>query len=220
MRRECKELLKQNNKREKIINKFNIDIYTQMIVYMRESDIDEYTQELIRADLIEMIIDGQERGDDIKKVMGGNYKEICDEIINTFSKKSKKQRLMEILNTSLSSIWILGGISVIQTLIFDFSKEDKMHNYELSLGNLLSIIILTVIANIIIKYLCKNSFDSLKKNKTIEFLKVWIIAMIIIGSCLALSYYLDYVLIKVSIIYSIIFIIIVFCLERIVDSKI
>lgn len=220
MRRECKELLKQNNKREKIINKFNIDIYTQMIVYMRESDIDEYTQELIRADLIEMIIDGQERGDDIKKVMGGNYKEICDEIINTFSKKSKKQRLMEILNTSLSSIWILGGISVIQTLIFDFSKEDKMHNYELSLGNLLSIIILTVIANIIIKYLCKNSFDSLKKNKTIEFLKVWIIAMIIIGSCLALSYYLDYVLIKVSIIYAIIFIIIVFCLERIVDSKI
>ncbi|SCK03373.1 Protein of uncharacterised function (DUF1129) [uncultured Clostridium sp.] len=220
MRRECKELLKQNNKREKIINKFNIDIYTQMIVYMRESDIDEYTQELIRADLIEMIIDGQERGDDIKKVMGGNYKEICDEIINTFSKKSKKQRLMEILNTSLSSIWILGGISVIQTLIFDFSKEDKMHNYELSLGNLLSIIILTVIANIIIKYLCKNSFDSLNKNKTIEFLKVWIIAMIIIGSCLALSYYLDYVLIKVSIIYAIIFIIIVFCLERIVDSKI
>lgn len=219
MRREHKELLNRNNKREKIINKSNMDIYTKMIVYMRGSDIDKYSQELVRADLIELIIDGQERDNNIEKVMGGSYKEICDEIIKTFPEKTKKQKFMENLSISLFSMWILLGISVIQTIIFNISKGNKIYNYELSLGNLLSIIILTIISNFIIKYLCKNTFDSHNKNKIIEFLKFWTIIIIIIGSCVALSYYLNYILIKVSIIYSIIFVFIIFVLERILDSK-
>lgn len=219
MRKYYKELLKQNNEREKRINRYNTEMYTNMIVYIRGSDIDKYNQEQVRADLIEIIIDGQEREDNIKKVMGGKYKEICDEIISTFPKKSKKQKLMEILNTSLSSIWILVSISVIQNIIFSFSKGNKMYTYELTLGNLLSIIMLAVIANIIVKYLCKNTFDRFNKNKIIEFLKFLIITMLIIGICISLSYYLDYVLIKVSTIYAIIFVFIIFILERIVDSK-
>lgn len=220
MRGECKELLKQNNKREKMINKSNTDLYTEMIIYMRGSDIDKYGQELVRADLIEMIIGGQERGDDIKKIMGGNYKQICDEIINTFPKKTKRQKFMGILNISLSSIWILVGISVLQTIIINFTKGNKMHSYELSLGNLLNMIILIVITNGIINYLCKNTFAKTDKNKILEFFKIWIITMLIVGSCAALSYYLDYVIIKTSIIIVIIFVVIIFCLERILNSKV
>lgn len=166
-----------------------------------------------------MIIDGQERNDDIKKVMGGNYKEICDEIINTFPKKTIKQKLIDILNVSLSSIWILVGISLIQTIIVNLLQGNKMYSYELSVGNLLNMIIITVIANVIINYLCKNTFVNLNKNKTLEFFKTWIITIIIIGSCIALSYYLDYVIIIVPIIFAISFGVIIFCLERILSSK-
>ncbi len=67
MTRKCRELLKENNKKEKMINESNISRYTEMIIYLRGSDIDKYNQELVRADLIEMIIDGQERNDDIKR---------------------------------------------------------------------------------------------------------------------------------------------------------
>ena len=67
MTRKCRELLKENNKKEKMINESNISRYTEMIIYLRGSDIDKYNQELVRADLIEVIIDGQERNDDIKR---------------------------------------------------------------------------------------------------------------------------------------------------------
>ena len=220
MRKECKKLLKQNNEREKKINKTNDEVYTNMIVYMRGSEIDEYNQEKVRADLIEMIIDGQERGEDIKHVMGGNYKEICDEIIETFPKKSKKQKIMDIVDISLTSIWILIGISVIQSVIIAFAKGDKSYSYGLTIGNLLNMVIITGVASVMVTYQCKNTFTASNKNKVFEFLKDWIGIMVIIGTCVALSYFLDYVVIETSIIYAAIFGAIVFCFERIVGSRI
>ena len=150
--------------------------------------------------------------------MGGNYKDICDEIINNFPKKTIKQKLIDILNVSLSSIWILVGISLIQTIIVNLLQGNKMYSYELSVGNLLNMIIITVMANIIVNYLCKTTL--VNKNKIFEFFKTWIITIIIIGSCITLSYYLDYVIIVVPIIFAISFGVIIFCLERILNSKI
>ncbi|MGM0523556.1 MAG: hypothetical protein ACQER2_05885, partial [Bacillota bacterium] len=63
MNKLTKELLKKNNTREKAIFKSNNDIYTNMIVYLRGSDLTEYDQEVVRADIIELILDGQQRGD-------------------------------------------------------------------------------------------------------------------------------------------------------------
>ncbi|PRR79148.1 hypothetical protein CLLI_09930 [Clostridium liquoris] len=93
MKKYCKGLLKSNNKMEKEIHKNNEKILTDMIVYLRGSDMTEYNQELIREDLIQMIIDGQNRGDDIQKVIGDNYKEICDKIIETMPKKTISQKI-------------------------------------------------------------------------------------------------------------------------------
>lgn len=220
MRKECKELLKANNEREKLINKENDEVYTNMVVYMRGSDIDEYNQEKVRADLIEMIIDGQQRHEDIEKVMGGNYKEICDEIIATFPKKTKKQKLMEMLTISLSSLWILVGISIVQSLVVNLIKGESIYSYGVTVGNLLNMVLITVVANAIVIYTCKQVFDKPNKNKVLEFIKLWVIAMIIIGSCMLLTYFLDFVIIKTSIIYAIIFVAIIFCSERIISSKV
>ena len=90
MNKLAKELLKRNNSREKAISDDSKEIYTNMVVYLRGSDLTEYNQEVVREDIIELIIDGQQRGDDIQKVMGGGYKEICDEIIEAMPKKTKK----------------------------------------------------------------------------------------------------------------------------------
>ena len=88
MKKEPKELLKKNNENEKNILEENDEIYTNMVVYLRGANISEYNQEKVREDLIAMIVDGQERGDDIQKVIGENYKEICDEIIAEIPKKT------------------------------------------------------------------------------------------------------------------------------------
>lgn len=220
MRKEIREILKLNNQREKLINKENNEVYTNMIVYLRGSYIDEYNQEQVRADLIEMIIDGQNRGDDIKKIMGGKYKEICDEIIETFPKKTKKQKIMDTIHMTLTLILILLGISVAQSVIMNFTTGNNSYNYGVTLGNLLNMIIIIIISNVIVIYICKNSFKSSEKNKIIKFLKMWIFLMIIFCGCGALAYFLDYVIINISVIYAIIFWSILFIAERIVNSKI
>lgn len=74
MNKKCKELLKSNIKREKEIHGDNAKIYSNMSVYLRSADMSRYNQKLVREDLIEMIVDDQNRGDDINKVMGNNYK--------------------------------------------------------------------------------------------------------------------------------------------------
>lgn len=219
MKRECKELLKKNNEREKQINKTNNEIYTDMVVYMRGSDIDEYNQEKVRADLIEMIIDGQQRNEDIEKVFGGNYKDICDEIIAAFPKKTMKQKAIDILIISLSSLWILVGISIIQSLVTNLLKGENIYSYGVTMGNLLNMALITVVVNAIVIYTCKQAFKP-NKNKVIDFLKNWVIAMIIIGSCMCLAYFFDSVIIKTSIIYAIIFVLVIFFSEKIISSKV
>ena len=131
MKRICKELMKKNNEREKEILECNDEIYTNMIVYLRCSDITEYNQELVREDLINMIIDGQNRGDDIKKVMGGNYKDICDEIIESMPKTTKLEKFLSALQIGLSSVWILGLIAVIKELLFNIIMGNGDWNFEL-----------------------------------------------------------------------------------------
>lgn len=65
MSREARLLRKKNNARDKEISPENEEIYTNMVVYMRSSDITEYNQEKVREDLINMIVDGQNRGEDM-----------------------------------------------------------------------------------------------------------------------------------------------------------
>ena len=50
-------LLKQNNQREKELTKENNQVLTDMVVYLRGSDLSDYNQELVREDLIEMVLD-------------------------------------------------------------------------------------------------------------------------------------------------------------------
>jgi hypothetical protein len=48
---------------------------------------------VVREDIIELIIDGRQRGDNIKKVKGGRYKEIRDEIVEAMPKKTIKDKM-------------------------------------------------------------------------------------------------------------------------------
>lgn len=215
MTKQCKELLKYNNKREKEINKINERIYTDMIVYLRGSDMTEYNQELIREDLITMILEGQERGDDIEKVIGNNYKDICDEIIETMPKKTKLQKLGSVIETTLASIWILGAISIIKTLIGNLFNHEESWNFILSIGDLINMLIIILLANFIVNYVCKTAFQYSDKNKVLTFIKVWIVSIAISGTMIMCSYYLDYTIVHISLILAALIVGIIFILDKI-----
>lgn len=174
MSREARLLRKKNNARDKEISPENEEIYTNMVVYMRSSDITEYNQEKVREDLINMIVDGQNRGEDIQKVMGGNYKEICDGIIQEMPKKTKTEKIMDIVMITLDVIWILGLIAIIKSVITSAVSDKNFKYFSISLGELISFVIIAIAANLIVNVVCKTAFDDDKgqkaKNKVLYFL--------------------------------------------------
>ena len=218
--KELKQLLKKNNRREEKIRKENDEMYTDMIVYLRGADINQYNQEIVREDLIEMILDGQERGDDIKKVMGENYKEICDEIIATMPKRTNKEKVVGSLKLSLSMVWILGGISIVKTIINCLLMKSSEWNFILSIGDLINTILMIIFANIIVNYVCKKVFDNSKKNKYILFAKNWGICVLIFGIVFSISYYLSYPMLDISLVFAIVIVGIFFVLDKIISQYI
>lgn len=182
MKKETKELLKKNNENEKNILEENDEIYTNMIVYLRGANISEYNQEKVREDLIAMIVDGQERGDDIQKVIGENYKEICDEIIAEIPKKTVKENVMYALMLTLDIVWIVGVISVIKTLIIMLAKNSKDMTFVFSLGDLISWGMSVFVAYLVVYYICSTTFREKERetNKVLSFIIIWFICCIIL----------------------------------------
>ena len=196
MKKETKELLKKNNENEKQILEENDEIYTNMVVYLRGANISEYNQEKVREDLIAMIVDGQERGDDIQKVIGENYKEICDEIIAEIPKKTVKENVMYALMLTLDIVWIVGIISVIKTLIIMLAQNSKDMTFVFSLGDLISWGMIVFVAYLVVYYICSTTFREKERetNKVLSFIIIWFVCCIILCAIILPS-----LLIKVTI---------------------
>ena len=228
MNKKCRELLRNNKKKEKEILKSNEEIYKDMIIYLRNSNMTMYNQELVREDLIYMILDGQERGEDIQKVIGPNYKEVCDEIIENMPKKTKLQRAGSILEYSLLTIWLLGIITIVKYAInvLLFGEQSKV--ISLTVGNIISIAILTLAFNLASNYVTRKAFKKSKQNKSaISFMKWLLLSTLFLGisfiqdnflKTIISLYSLDKIIITIPLITAIIIVVIVFIMYRLVSN--
>ncbi len=219
MNKECRELRKKNNEREMAILKENDEIYTDMVVYLRGADINQYNQELVREDIIELIIDGQQRGDDISKVMGGRYKEVCDEIIEVMPKRTRKEKVMDCVTTSLSCIWILGGNYLVQQFVSVLINGTSDFNFTFTIGNLISSAVIILAANVIVEYICKTALrEKKKRNKIFEFAKYWVISFTVFATIVFSNFYLTTPLFIMPMFGAALVVVAIFAVERALSS--
>ncbi|MBE6049337.1 MAG: hypothetical protein E7214_01405 [Clostridium sp.] len=214
---ECRKLQKKNNKDEEAIYKENNDIYTNMIVYLRTSKINGYNQELVRQDLIQMILDGQERGDNIEKVIGGNYKEVCDEIIESMPKETKGEKLKSIFKLSLTLIWIIGIVVTIESILSKLVGKSLEWNFTLTVGELINGLVIIILANLIVTYICKTAFEENKNSKAKSFLIRWIVFMAILVGLVVINHYFNYTILNIPIAYGVIGVGVIFVLDKIIS---
>lgn len=201
-----KALLKQNNQREKELTKENNQVLTDMVVYLRGSDLSDYNQELVRADLIEMVLDAQVRGDDIEKVFGENYQSICDEIIRAFPKRTTSQKVLSGIGNVLTCISVLTWILALQSgILIATNKESVM--VAVTLGTLLNYLIITVAVTVGVNYFMRHVYDidGKRKEKTKrcavgEFLLLWLACALFIGALWGISLYFEQELFQVHIV--------------------
>lgn len=172
MNKKTKEL-NRINELDKQVNSENDAVLTDIVCYIRGANISEYDQEVIRQDLLEMILSAQKRDEDIQSVIGGDYKEFCDEIIASLPPRSIGQKVLEfvdiiclcmsillVINIAISS----GTIKLIKSII-----TGGPLNFEISIsaGNFISWAIIIVVAFVIVGSIMKNSFQISNKPSSI-----------------------------------------------------
>ncbi|WP_313528716.1 hypothetical protein [Anaerotignum sp.] len=165
MSSKVKELQKLNNQLDKKINAENQTIFTDMICYIRSANISDYNQEVVRRDLSEMILSAQERGEDIHGVIGGDFKEFCDEVIENLPPKTTKEKICDGLDIICTSIAILGAINIFfskdlyRIVEQILSKQSVNYNIGIPLGTIISSVIVTVAAVLIVNIITKNALN-------------------------------------------------------------
>lgn len=169
MSKKVKLLLSKNNQLEKQISLDSELVMTDIVVYLRGANISEYQQEVIRQDILQMVIDGEQRGAEIKNVIGEDYQSFCDQIINEVPKLNKKQRCLYAVRDGclylgiLIAIWT--GFGVVKML-----KNNSLY-IPVTAGDIISICMCILAAIVIVGIITKKSFDeSFVKGKQMHVL--------------------------------------------------
>ena len=218
MKKAVKELLRKNNLREKEISKENDEIYTNMIVYIRTSNMSDYNQEVVREDIINMILDGQRRGDNIQEVMGGNYKEVCDEIIAAMPKRTPKERLLDFVGITLNVLGVLGIIAIVETLVYAYLLKKQSGVFILTVGDLINAVIIMLAAIAIVYYISKTSFATMQVGNKITFLKLWLTCSIIILLLFLCNRYFTTIVLELPLLTAILLVLGVFLVNKVIES--
>lgn len=165
-----KQLMIENTKREKGIAPENKEVYTNMIAYIRGSNLTDKNIEEIREDITEMLLDAQYRGDNIEQVFGENYKKICDEIIDALPKKTAKDHFLEIVDIILRCTWILGAIAFVMSIITDLASQQGLGRFNITNGQAISMVLIILLSYGFVTYISKTSLnqDDSKKKTIIE----------------------------------------------------
>lgn len=163
MRNELEELRKLNNNLDEKISKENQPLFTDMICYIRSANISALSQEMVRRDLSEMVLAAQNRGENISDVIGGDFKEFCDEVISNLSPKTAKEKWIDQLDIFCSCMAILGTISIAFSSDFRemidniISKQPVNYNIGVSVGMIISICVIMIAAIFIVDRISKNA---------------------------------------------------------------
>ena len=171
MNKQTKELNQINTTLDKQVNPENQEAFTDIICYLRGANISEYNQEIIRQDLTEMVLSAQKRGENMQSVVGKDYKVFCDDIIANLPPKTRKEKVLDLFDTICECLSILGAIIIIMSdetiaLIRNLTIGKPL-NFEISIsmGNIISVGLIIVLAVILVEIILKNSFEIGKKKK-------------------------------------------------------
>lgn len=220
MNKETRSLMERNEIEEKKIWEEGQETYTDIIVYLRVSRLSEYNQELVRRDIINMILDGQERGEDIRQVIGDDAQGFCDEIINAFPAKNLKEKALETFDMICMCLYSLGTISVIFNLVDNFRQKNQLFTYSLSAADVLNFIMIVMIANLIVYAVCRGAFqESEKESKVKLFIKGALAASLIIGFFIGVNLLLDKYAVQFHMIIAIACIALAYGIHRAVGAR-
>ncbi len=179
---EARTLRHENNVLEKQLNREMSDVLTDIVVYIRSAHISDLEQEKVRRDITQMLIDGQSRGYGAPRIIGGDYKAFCDEIIDEIPKISTKQRLLTAVRDTLPALCVLFGIWAAFEALTQAIKGESWYTTPLYASDVLIGAALLLAATLTVVYITKYSFAA--RGYVLVCLLLLIIAVAVGGTLL------------------------------------
>lgn len=223
MNKKTKELNKQNNKLDNQISAENQEAFTNMVCYLRGANISEYDQEVVRQDLTEMVLSAQKRGEDIRAVIGEDYKDFCDNVIANLPPKTTIQKITDFLDIFSWCLSILLTINIVMAretiiLIRDLATGRPLNfNISFTVGSVISIGVILVAAIIIIKVIIKNSFK-VEKGKKGVIVKAFLISLGIMIIFLLIAWLGKKILFTLNIFVGFVIVLVLYVMHKILEQ--
>lgn len=206
------------------MSKESNEVYTDMILYLRLSDLTLFQQETARSDLIQLILDGEQHGKNIHEILGGDYKNVVDEIINSFPPRSTKDKLLDFLSIGTLSFSIVLLIFVLSQFLNSLLFNNKV---ELWTFDFLSSYLVILPLSLLAAFFAVKNISKITQVKTDqpnskmkEPNKFWIYFFIFIGITLMAKRYLDSILFQISLMTMIAVVIMLFIAHFLIEAGI
>lgn len=185
MANQLEKLRKENNLLDKQLSKENNSIMTDMVCYLRSSDLCEYDIEIIRKELTGMALEAQLRSEKFSDVVGDDYKALCDELMKNGRQKTLYEKALEILYVLVFGAGTLFLVEILfSSTIINIVKFGQFA-MPITSGFLVTTFITVVIAFSVYNYFTKNSFELSNHNRKtqiifiIGFTAVWTAVLLI-----------------------------------------
>lgn len=165
------ELRKHNSKLEEKLSKSENEDMIKIVSYLRGSKLSEMNQELVRQDILDIVLSAKERGEEMSQAIGTDYKRFCDEVIAEIGPKSRKEKLQDILATISLSVSILIMIkmifSTVEIVRMAILNNPINWNVPIQYLDILLMAIIVVTSWGIVEVIIKDAFDKNDKRTKI-----------------------------------------------------
>jgi len=153
---------KENFELGKSLTKENNEIFTNIVCYLRVSDLTEEDQEEIISDILRMFLDCEAEGKSIASMVGEDYKQYTESIISAVNpNKTVYQKVKEYLPAIVGMFFVLLTIDFIFSTLPKFVKGNFDFNlpYNYTLDMLIKTLMIMIIATTMVTYIGKKGFE-------------------------------------------------------------
>lgn len=174
-----KSLIKQLNLAAKNLSVENQKIFTDIIVYVRTSNIKSMDAEEFLQQLLDSFLNAEQKGVAIETVLGTtDVKHYCDEVVNTYK---SNYSFTELYSEHIMYFGIIISILSVIDYIFQCLNQVVKHGFNsvtlssnFSLGTIFQFLLISSLIYGVMKYIKKSCFtETVPTGKVKDFFKLW-----------------------------------------------
>lgn len=159
MNPQVKQLLRQNNAREKALSPEGQAGMTDVVVYLRGQDLSRLAQEEIRRDILDMVLAGEARGQTMQQVIGLDYRTFCDEIVAAVPRRPRGVRMLSAVDDILPAITLLLALWTAQKILSALLAGESVLWLTLTVGEGISLACIVAVAVGLVTYVCHTALN-------------------------------------------------------------